>query len=214
MQERIDDEIMYHYDFYPSEEDLMGETAAHSDLIEYLTLVLRWLFRGYTCAIHKNLNFYQTPDPYEKPLAPDLAVIKGVPYRRLRSWRIGKHGPAPHVVFEALSAETWEKDLNEKPARYAQMDVQEYFAYDPHEPPLAQDTAQRLFGWRRDDASGLMYPLRAGHDERLWSAQLDSWLVPDGPYLLLYDVHGNLRLTEAQAFAEKLRSLGVDPDQI
>ena len=88
-----------------------------------------------------------------------------------------------------------------------------------------------------------------GPDGQLWSPHLDSFLVPAGAYLRLYDRYGQLRLTEAEAearraeeearraeeerrraeeadrrakeerrraeaFAEKLRSLGIDPDQI
>jgi hypothetical protein len=83
-------------------------------------------------------------------------------------------------------------------------------------------------------------PLESGG--RLWSIQLESFLIPDGKYLRLYDRYGQLRLTEAEtatrqaeveakraeaalrqaeiesrrarALAEKLRSLGIDPDQI
>jgi hypothetical protein len=58
-------------------------------------------------------------------------------------------------------------------------------------------------------------------DGRLWGTKLDSWLVPDGPYLRLYDRDGQMRLTgeEAEArradiLAEKLRSLGINPDQL
>jgi hypothetical protein len=123
------------------------------------------------------------------------------------------------------------------------MGVQEYFAYDPHEPPLAPETAQRLFGWWLDDQSGLMHPLQARSDGDLWSAHLDSWLVPDGEQLRFYRQEpGQMRLTEAEAMraardvearradaearraeamatrvrilSDKLRSLGIDPDQI
>ena len=55
----------------------------------------------------------------------------------------------------------------------------------------------------------------------LWSEHLESWLVPDQAFLRLYDRHHQLRLTgeEAQAqrveaLAEKLRSLGVNPDEL
>lgn len=62
----------------------------------------------------------------------------------------------------------------------------------------------------------------------VWSFYLNSFLVPDGQYLRLYDRYGQMRLTKdeaetlraevearkSQAFAEKLRSLGIDPDQI
>ena len=79
-------------------------------------------------------------------------------------------------------------------------------------------------------------------DGSLWSPDLESWLVPDGTFLRLYDRAGQMRLTHAeseaqraeaeaqraeiadqraeaearrsQALAEKLRSLGIGPDQI
>ena len=66
-----------------------------------------------------------------------------------------------------------------------------------------------------------MRKMLPGPDGRLWSVQLDSWLVPDREYLRLYDRQGHLRLTQAEAearraqtLAEKLRSLGIDPDQL
>jgi hypothetical protein len=153
------------------------------------------------------------------------------------------------VVFEIASEETWTRDLLEKPDRYARMGVQEYFAYDPNEPPMRRSEPFRLFGWRLDTDTGLMQRMEPGPDGRLWSRHLDSLLVPDGSYLRLYDREGNLRLTQGEAadrradaaerraqiqsqsrhfaerraeaeaekarlLAEKLRSLGIDPDQV
>lgn len=255
MAKSIEDEVAYYYDSHPTEEDLMGETAAHAALIHYLVSVLNWLCKGQSCAVYKNLNFYQTPDVKEYPLAPDIAVIKGVDYQEdIRSWRVGKTGPAPHVVLEIASPETWKKDLREKPTLYAQMGAQEYFAYDPHRPPLLRSASSRLFGWHLS-AKGAQ-PMLPGPDGRLWSPLLDSYLVPNGSRLHLYDREGSLRLTEAQAeaqarqteaaarrfeaaarraeaearqaaeqaqlaanrraeaLAEKLRALGIDPDQV
>jgi hypothetical protein len=65
-------------------------------------------------------------------------------------------------------------------------------------------------------------------DGSLWSQHLESLLVPDREYLRLYDSTGQRRLTgeeaeaearraearRAEALAEKLRSLGIDPDQL
>ena len=95
MAKRFEDEVAYYYDFHPTEEDLMGETSVHADLVHYLREVLTWLFHGQACAIYDNLNFYQTANPKEYPLAPDIVVIKGVEHRPVRSWRVGKTGPAP-----------------------------------------------------------------------------------------------------------------------
>lgn len=235
MEERIRHQVSYYYDLHPTEEDLMGESAAHLDLLIYLMSVLRGLFRDLPCAVYGNLNFYQTLNPQEPPLVPDVALIKGVPYDPVTSWKVGQDGPAPQVVFELLSKRTWERDLSEKPLDYARMGVQEYFAYDPHPMPLAPQTTQRLFGWRLDPRAGIMRPLSLRFHGYLRSLELDSYLLADGRWLRLYDPFWHLRLTETEAeaqraeaetvarrtaerqartLAEKLRSLGIDPDQL
>jgi len=227
--------VQYYYDSHPTEEDLMGETSWHNDLIDYLKAVLRWLFREQACAMYSDLNFYQTRNFREYPVVPDLAVIKGIVYRSTRNWTLASGDPPPQVIFEILSEETWKKDVYEKPSKYASMGVQEYFTYDPHEPPIRSGNAPRLLGWRLDPQRKEMIEMAANHDNWLWSEQLESWLVPDGPYLRLYDREHQMRLTgeearaqqaeieaeraeaaseRAKALAEKLRSLGINPDEI
>src|SRR6266446_8175282 len=92
MVEQTRDNIDYYYDSHPTEEDLMGESRPHASLIHYLVEVLTWLFRNQACAIYENFNFFQTPDEHEYPLAPDIALIKGVTRGPIRSWRVGVHG--------------------------------------------------------------------------------------------------------------------------
>jgi hypothetical protein len=128
MQEQVEDEVYFSGDFCPMEEESMPETALHAKLIQYLVEVLEWLFRGRLCAIHRNLAFYQAPERKAPPVAPDIAVIKGIPFQPVNSWHVGRTGSPPHVIFEILSTETWKKDVEEKPAFYARMGVQEYFA--------------------------------------------------------------------------------------
>jgi pyruvate/2-oxoglutarate dehydrogenase complex dihydrolipoamide acyltransferase (E2) component len=139
-------------------------------------------------------------------VAPDIAVIKGVSLRPLTSWRVQTTGPAPHVVLEILSAETWKKDLEEKPDIYARLGVQEYFAYDPTPSPLASATRNRLFGWRRDPLLERMTALVPNEDGSFWSEELASFLVPDEQLLRLFDRHRQLRLTEAEAQAAARRA--------
>ena len=124
--------------------------------------------------------------------------------------------------------ETWHKDLTEKPGRYAGMGVQEYFAYDPNDPQLLRRLNRRLFGWQLDPHTHSMREMQPRFDGALWSPSLESWLVPDGVLLRHYDRSGQMRLTQAekehqqaeaearrsQVYAEKLRSLGIDPDQL
>jgi len=206
MAKHVEHEVAYYYDFHPTEEDLMGETSVHATLVHYLMEVLTWLFRGQMCAVYENLNFYQTPNPKEYPLAPDIAVVKGVAFQHVRSWRVGKTGRAPQVVFEIASEETWKKDLTEKPMKYALMGVQEYFAYDPNEPPIGRETARRLFGWQLDQARRAMREMPVGPGGHLWSPHLDSFLVPEAEYLRLYDPTGQQHLTQAEAEAEARRA--------
>jgi Uma2 family endonuclease len=219
----VDVVYYYYYDSHPTEEDLMGESRPHAELVDYLKHVLEWLFHNQACAIYENFNFFQNPDEHEYPLAPDVALIKGVTDSPDISWRIGKDGPPPQVVFEIASEKTWARDLEEKPEQYAMMRVQEFYAYDPYKLPLplSRRRGQRLFGWRLDQRTGLMRSMLHRTDGSLWSPHLESFLVPDGAFLRLYDHAGNLRLTKGEAdaerariFAEKLRSLGIDPEQL
>src|SRR6266566_3331931 len=206
MAKELEHEVAYYYDLYPTKEDLMGVTSDHSTLVRYVMEVLTLFFEGQVCAVYENLNFYQTDYYKEEPLAPDIAVIKGVTFRRTRSWRVGKSGPAPQVVFEIASKETWQKDLQEKPSSYAQMGVQEYFAYDPNDPPLRRKPASRLRGWRLDPLTHQMQEMSLRPDGTLWSMHLESFLVPDGPYLRLTDPYGQRRLTKAEAEADARRA--------
>ena len=186
----------------------MGETSVHAALVHYLMEVLTWLFHGQVCAIYENLNFYQTSNPNEYPLAPDIAVLKEVDFRHLRSWKVGKSGSAPQVVFEIASEETWKKDLDEKPLKYAQIGVAEYFAYDPNEPALRRSTAQRLYGWHlsKSTSKPQMQAMPLGPQGRLWSPHLNSFLAPEVELLRLYDRQGHLRLTQAENEAEARRA--------
>jgi Uma2 family endonuclease len=203
MYERLEDEVDFSDDFSPMEEESMPENIVHAELVRYLVAVLRWLFQDAVCAICENFAFFPPPERPGPPVAPDIAIIKGVPLRPLNSWRVGQTGPAPHVIFEILSSETWKKDLEEKPDVYARMGVHEYFAYDPNLSPLAEETAQRLFGWRLDPLSRRMVALLPNEDTSLWSHELDSFLLSDQEILRLYDRNWQLRLTEAEARAQQ-----------
>ncbi len=103
----------------------MGESTAQSKLIFYLLKVLEWMYRAEGWFVVSNLNIYQRRRAHEYPLAPDVAVFKGIRDRQpgdrtLRSWRLYEPGRTPpQVVFEISSKETWREDLEDKPAKYA-----------------------------------------------------------------------------------------------
>ncbi len=188
------------------EED-MPESQAQINLNDYGKDVLMHQYTLQDCFITGNLAIIPPPGVYGfSNIAPDIAVFKGVSLTpaeqlNLTSWKISEpNRPAPTVVFEISSKDTWNKDLDPKPEFYRQLGgVSEYFAYDPQR--LWQNATTQLRGWRYQN--GLMLELQPDSQGRLWSEELESWLTPDGAYLRFYDRDGKLRLTAREAALEE-----------
>ena len=70
---------------------------------------------------------------------------------------------------------------------------------------LRRDSSQHLFGWQLDQGRREMKEMPGGPGGRLWSVQLESFLVPEGEVLRLYDRYGQLRLTQAEAEADQVK---------
>lgn len=229
---QIVDDFIHYYDQHPTKEDLMGESAAQSGLTFYLLQVLEWLYHAEGWFVVNNINIYRYKQRDDYPLAPDIAVFKGIVVpnrnsRTMRSWRLYEPGrPPPQVVFEICSDSTWKDDVQLKPAAYAARGVEEYYVYDPNDPPYFPRSRGRLRGWWL--VEGALVEQARDVSGRIWSEALDSYLVPDSGFLRLYDRDGQRRLTEGEAEraakeAEraakevawaKLRELGVDPEAL
>ena len=195
------EEVDYYYDSHPTEEDLMGDSIAQDRVTKYLVEVFEWLYASQGWLIARNLNLYISGYWKEYPRTPDISVFKGVSltpadWWPLRSWRIRPpEKPAPAVVFEIVSDETANNDLVEKPVDYAGIGIREYFCPDPR--PNGKKSRERLRGWRY--TGGSTEVIKGDRRGRMWSEELESWLVPDGLVLRLTDAGGNLRLTKAEA---------------
>ncbi len=203
--------IERYYDTHPVEGDELTQSLPHFAVIQYLVIVLQWLFHGKQVGVVSNVNFYQTEKPTETAISPDIAVVDGLVVRlpelgQMPSYYIGKDGPPPRVVLEIASKETWKQDLEDKPSKYYAMGVSEYFVYDPTDHPVWTKQWRgynRLIGWRRDPALGQYVLLTKDAVGRLWSAELESWLAVEPEGLKLYTVEGLLRLTEAEAYLQR-----------
>lgn len=219
----IDPETGLYYNPYPSEGDEVPESFDQFDLVIYLTNLLRWLFHQEGWTVIGDICIRKTKRD-KHPIVPDLGVFKVVFTRQnrpkgLRTWAMWEpERPAPFVVFEISSADTWLQDLNEKPRRYQELGVMEYFAYDPTDPPYWKD-GRRLRGWSY--RTGQIVELAADGRGWLWSEELNSWLEPDGEYLRLRDRAEQRRLTEAEAqqaaldeLLAKLRAKNIDPNNL
>lgn len=200
----------YPEEYLVEQDEEVSAKHAHTQLIRYLVLLLEWLY-------HKENWFIASEIIHKHPairnsrnkIVPDIAVFKGieVPVEErtdMGTWYIKPPlRPCPPLVFEVCSARTWPTDIGSdprhKPAIYGRIGVKEYFAYDPYDEPVWDDEQVgeiRLLGWRYEQ--NLPVPIQPDAQGRLWSEQLESWLVADGAFLRLYDQDGNLRLTETE----------------
>ncbi|GIV21690.1 MAG: hypothetical protein KatS3mg023_3441 [Armatimonadota bacterium] len=148
--------------------------------------------------------------------APDVMVVFGRPKGHRGSYKQWEEGDiAPQVVFEMLSPGNRPSELIEKFGFYERYGVEEYYLYDPDRGILE--------GWLRSD--GHFSPVR---EMQGWvSPRLgvrftleDGELVlyrPDGERFVPY-VELRRRLDEAtrraERLAQRLRELGVDPEQV
>jgi len=193
--------IQYYYDGHPTEEELRGYSKLQADMVMYLITLLGWMFRAERWHIALKLNIYTTADPYEVPTIPDIAVYKGVVLDErqeyyLESWRVDPPlSPPPAIVFEVVSGISWISDLEEKPEVYARMGVNEYVYFDPR--PSRPQRSPGLRVWRTVEGSAVELP--ADESGRVWSEELQSWLVPEGRWLRLYERNEQMRLTGEEA---------------
>lgn len=163
-----------------------------------------------------DLFWYPVEGHPEIRTAPDVMVVFGRAKGHRPSYRQWEEGNiAPQVVFEVLSPSNRFSDLIEKYLFYRQYGVEEYYLYDPDRGVLD--------GWVRKN--GDLKPVE----------QMEGWISPrlgvrftleDGA-LVLYRPGGErfvpyveLRRQlererqRAERLAQRLRELGVNPDEI
>lgn len=225
----------YYYDTHTTKEELMPTASIHELLVEYIKLILRWMFRERRAAVYSELNFYVSTEHMAHAMVPDVAVILGVEFQKVPSWSVVRTGLPPQVVFEIASPETWIHDVEEKPGGYGLMGVSEYFFYAPDPLVLGkQFVFSQLLGWQWNQTTGKMEQMQPDEQGRLWSQQLESYLVPDGTHVRFFDRWGHLRLTgeeaerqakeierqakeaalqRVEALVRQLRALGINPDE-
>ncbi|NWJ98609.1 MAG: Uma2 family endonuclease, partial [Chloroflexi bacterium] len=206
--------IERYYETHEWEGDEVGQGRLHFVVIKYLVAVIEWLFYGQAVGVMSDVYIFQTTEYKEAPLSPDLVVVDGLNLESAEteekpSYQIGEDGPPPRVVIEVSSKSTWLDDLNPKGKRnkYFAVGIPEYFVFDPQQTTLWRDSwakCNRLVGWRRNPLTGEYEELVKDEVGRLWSEELQSWLVVEGRYLRLYTRDGQLRLTEAQAERQQL----------
>ena len=171
------------------------------------------------------------------PVAPDVMVAFGRPKGRrgaYRQWEEG--GIAPQVVFEVLSPSNSQMEMADKLRFYDQYGVEEYYLYDPkhHHLEIYQRPHRRLKRVRH--LNGWTSP-RLGIRLVLTPVTLEIYHPNGQPFLSSVelarlkdaaqdqaeqeaaraeqaDARAAREAARAERLAERLRALGIDPDDV
>ena len=170
----------------------VAESGLHA-LVRYLTYgALRNYFAGRRdCFVGQDRNVYYRHGDSKTFVVPDVFACFGVDRDRLevdRSYRLWDAGGPPGVVLEIASEKTYRGDLEDKPAVYLEVGVEEYWRFDPtggeFYVPFLQAERRVGEGWEPIEVT-------LDDDDRLWghSAVLDLDLCAGTERLRFWDPH-------------------------
>ncbi len=113
-----------------------GKPMAESDLHRTLMLDLidvadRRFQSDLEFYVSGNLFIYYEEGHPEKAVAPDFFVVRGVRKGPRRVYKLWEEKKSPQLVIELTSPSTHLEDLGNKRAIYEELEVQEYFIFDP-----------------------------------------------------------------------------------
>jgi Uma2 family endonuclease len=215
--------------FYPiSDGEPMAESDPARDYLIYAVEALDIYFQHREDVyVSGNLYIYYTKNVPSAVVAPDAFVVFGVEKKKRLIYKVWEEGgKTPNFVLEITSATTQKKDEEEKPIKYANLGVEEYFQYDP----TGDYLQPRLKGSRL--VNGQYQPIAAqilidgvfsihsqvlGLDLRLIDGELRFFEPQTGKKLLSYKETEQARLAAEQArlaAIPRLLELGLSVEQI
>lgn len=192
---------------------------------------LEWLFaQDPNVFVAGDLLWYPVEGDNKTRVAPDALIVFGRPKGDRGSYKQWEEDNiAPQVVFEILSPGNSKAEMNRKLLFYDRFGVEEYYLYDPDHNDLS--------GWVRNEGFlDIIEPIHQWVSPRLKirfelsKTDLEIYR-PDGNRFLTYtEIAQKAELAEQKAelaaqkaelaeqkaakLAEKLREMGVDPDQV
>ncbi len=208
-----------------SEEPEM-ESSLHYMQLLLLVSCLEWLWRDHTdFFIGANLSIYFSRQQLRNKdfRGPDFFLVKNTTKHPRKSWVVWEEdGKYPDLIVELLSESTATTDKNLKKSLYQdRFRTPEYFWFSPDS---LEFEGFRLAGHQYE----AIIPNSQGWR---WSESLGLYLGLEQRKLRYFDAEGNIIPTpeeatdrerqekeiaqqRAERLAEKLRSLGIDPDAL
>jgi len=229
-------------DELPCDDGIPMETQRHKLQMDILIDTLQpWLANRPDGYVGGNMFVYFSQQQVRDRdfRGPDFFAVVGVPKGERKSWVVWQEGKQPNVVIELLSESTANLDKTEKKEIYQnKLKVPEYFWYDPFQP---QDFAgfkldnNNVYQPLKPNARGNFFSQQLGLSLVRWqgvyrdvSAVWLRWATIDG---ILLPTEGEIAQQakqeaadaeeraadaelKAEKLAERLRSLGINPDEI
>ena len=117
---------------YPSADgEPVAETFVHLYAMLITLEVLRQYLASQQATVLSNQFLYYAQGYPKLRVAPDVMVIFDVAPGGRDNYKIWEEGQTPAVIFEMTSAGTQEQDQSYKKTLYAQLEVEEYWLFDP-----------------------------------------------------------------------------------
>lgn len=117
---------------YPSSDDEpLAETYDHLCAILNTFGVLKQLLQGQQAVVLADQFMYYAQGYPKLRVAPDVMVIFDVEPGGRDNYKIWEEEQVPSVIFEMTSAGTRQKDTGFKQSLYEQLEVKEYWLFDP-----------------------------------------------------------------------------------
>ena len=179
----------------------LGETDAHRrEILEIIAMLEQYFADHADVYISGNLMFYYEEGNPGAVVSPDVFVVKGVPKRLRRTYKLWEEQHAPQVVFESSSRSTRLEDKGNKRVLYAMMGVREYFLFDP----LSEYLKPPLQGFR---LMGEEYiAIDQTEDGSLISQELGLRMFKDDTFLRLIDIATEQHLLRPLQLVEARRA--------
>jgi Uma2 family endonuclease len=232
--------------FYPSSDgEPLAETSVHVDVIINAVVVVRqYLAQQQAIVLADQFLYYAQGFPRLR-VAPDIMVIFDVPPGPRDNYKTWEEGSVPAVIFEITSEGTRNQDQDYKKKLYEQLEVKEYWLFDPKGEWIAEQLRGYRFNgeqyipitdgrseplklrlqledtligfYREDTGEKLLAPnelVTALHEETQALQNLEEQLAQEKQNAEQERQAKELAQRQTERLAERLRAMGINPDEI
>lgn len=218
--------------FYPSSDgEPLAETYIHLYAILVTLEVLKQYLEGRQATVLADQFLYYAQGLPKLRVAPDVMVIFDVAPGGRDNYKIWEEGQVPAVIFEVTSAGTQAQDQSFKKTLYEQLEVQEYWLFDPK----GEWIEEQLRGYRLHrgeyelitDGRSQPLQLRLQVEDQLIAFYREDTgeklLIPSELRQALDQAEAQVEQErqraeqaelQVQQLQERLRSLGVNPEDL